>query len=162
MSFSVHRGPSSVRLCLSLCLLTFHIFIIFSRTTRTISSKLGTMHPCIKAIQECPNEEPLPFPRGDDSEIAKNTLTILIHLLKNQWTNLTKPLGEFKYKWRTQSFSNGREQRNSESVLMILKIKPSSSESFSQFRPNWAKAFLGQGDSIFFFKWSIPHFSMVR
>ena len=91
MSFSVHHGPSSVRLCLSLCLLTFHIFIFFSRTTRTISSKLGWMHPCIKAIQECPNEEPLPFPRGDDSEIAKKKFTILIHLLKNQWTNLTKP-----------------------------------------------------------------------
>ena len=50
---------------------TFHIFIIFSRTTGSISTKLGTKHPWVKGIQVCSNEGPHPFPREDNYEIAK-------------------------------------------------------------------------------------------
>ena len=60
--------PLSWSLLLSL---TFHIFIIFSRTTGPISTKLGTKHPWVKGIQVCSNEGPHPFPRGDNYEIAK-------------------------------------------------------------------------------------------
>ena len=49
----------------------FHIFIFFSRTSGQISTKLGTKHPYVKGIQVCSNEEPRPFPRGDNYEIAK-------------------------------------------------------------------------------------------
>ena len=45
--------------------------IVFSRTTGPISTKLGTMHPWVKEIQVCSNEEPRPFPRGVNKEIAK-------------------------------------------------------------------------------------------
>ena len=34
----------------SFCLLTFHISIIFSRTTWPISTKLGTRHPWVKGL----------------------------------------------------------------------------------------------------------------
>ena len=47
----------------------------FSKTTGPISFKLGTMNPWVKGIQVCLNEWPHPFPRGDNSEIAKITLT---------------------------------------------------------------------------------------
>ena len=40
-----------------------------------ISTKLGTKHPWVKEIQVCSNEGPSPFRMGDNSEIAKNTLT---------------------------------------------------------------------------------------
>ena len=36
-----------------------------------MSTKLGTFHPWVKRIQVCSNEEPHPFPRGDNYEIAK-------------------------------------------------------------------------------------------
>ena len=32
---------------------------------------IGTKHPCVKGIQVCSNDEPKPFPRGDNYEIAK-------------------------------------------------------------------------------------------
>ena len=48
---------------------TFHIFIFFSRTTWTISTKLGTKHPWVVGI--CSNEGPHPFTRGDNYKIAK-------------------------------------------------------------------------------------------
>ena len=54
--------------CLPVCLLTFHIFIFFSRTTGPMSTKLGTRHPWVKRIQVCSNEGPHPFPRGDNSK----------------------------------------------------------------------------------------------
>ena len=44
---------------------------IFSRTPRSISAKLGTMHPWAKEIQICSNEGPHPFPRGDNYPIGK-------------------------------------------------------------------------------------------
>ena len=44
----------------------FHHIFIFSRATGPISIKLGT-----NGIQVCSNEEPRPFARGDNHEIAK-------------------------------------------------------------------------------------------
>jgi hypothetical protein len=35
--------------------------IFFSRTSRPISIKLGTNHPYVKGIQNCPNQGPGPF-----------------------------------------------------------------------------------------------------
>ena len=47
------------------------IKIFFSRSTWSISTKLGTKHPLVKGIQVCSNEGPRPFPRGDNSENVK-------------------------------------------------------------------------------------------
>ena len=46
-----------------------------------ISTKLATMPPWLKGIQVCSNEGPHPFPRGDNYEIAKNTLMNFKNLL---------------------------------------------------------------------------------
>ena len=50
---------------------TFHIFIFSSRTTGSISTKLGTKHPWVKRIKVSSNEGPHHFQRGDNYEIAK-------------------------------------------------------------------------------------------
>ena len=64
--------------CLSVRLsVSFPIFVFFSRPTGPILTKLGTKHPWVKVIQVCSNEGHRPFPRGDNYEIAKNTLTKL-------------------------------------------------------------------------------------
>ena len=66
-AFLIACCPSSVRP--SVRLLTFHIFIFFSRTTGPISTKLGTKHPWMMGITVCSNKWHLP--RGDSYEIAK-------------------------------------------------------------------------------------------
>ena len=45
--------------------------IFFSRTTKPISTKLGTKHPWVTGIQVCSNEWPRPFPRGNKYKIVK-------------------------------------------------------------------------------------------
>ena len=45
--------------------------IFFSRTTGTVSTKLGTKYPWVKGIQVCSNEGPRPSQRGDNWEIIK-------------------------------------------------------------------------------------------
>ena len=45
--------------------------IVFSRTTRPISTKLGTKHPWVKGIQVYSNEGAHTFPRGNNYEIEK-------------------------------------------------------------------------------------------
>jgi hypothetical protein len=44
---------------------------IFSRTSRPISTKLGTKHPLVKRIRNCSKEGPGSFPRGDNHRNAK-------------------------------------------------------------------------------------------
>ena len=52
-------------------------------------------------IQVCSNEGPCPFPRGDNYEIAKNTLTKLKNLLlQNHWAN-------FNQTWPKASLGEG-------------------------------------------------------
>ena len=58
-------------ICLSLCKFFFYIFNFFSRTTRPISTKLGTKHPWMDGIKVCLNEGPRPSPRGDNSKNVK-------------------------------------------------------------------------------------------
>ena len=58
--------------------------ILFSRTIWLILTKLGTKHSWVKEIQDYWNEGPRPFPRGDNSEIAKihwRTLKILFSII---------------------------------------------------------------------------------
>ena len=57
--------------------------IFFSRSTEPFSTKLGTKHPWVKVIQVYSNEGPRLFPRADNYEIAKNTLTKFKNLLQN-------------------------------------------------------------------------------
>ena len=60
--------------------------IFFSRTTKPISTKLGTKFPWVKGIQVCSNEGPRPFPRGDNYEIAKiHWRNYNFFLLQNHW-----------------------------------------------------------------------------
>jgi hypothetical protein len=44
---------------------------VFSRTSRTISIKLGTDHPWVNGILNCSNEGPGPLQRGDNHKNAK-------------------------------------------------------------------------------------------
>jgi hypothetical protein len=44
---------------------------IFARTNRSILIKLGTNHPWVKRIRNCPNEEPGPLQRRDHYKNAK-------------------------------------------------------------------------------------------
>ena len=46
----------------------------FSKTTGPILTKLGTQHPWVKGTKFYSNEGPCPISRGDNYEIAKNTL----------------------------------------------------------------------------------------
>ena len=45
--------------------------IFFLGTTWPILTKLGTKHSWVKGIHICPNEEPRPFSKEDNYEIAK-------------------------------------------------------------------------------------------
>ena len=58
---------------LSIVLLSvnFSNFIVFSITTRPISTRLATQHPLVKGIQVCSNERSHPIPRGDNNQIIK-------------------------------------------------------------------------------------------
>jgi hypothetical protein len=44
---------------------------IFSRTSKPISTKLGTNHPWVKEILYCTNKGPCPLQRGDNHKNAK-------------------------------------------------------------------------------------------
>ena len=65
------------------------------------STKLGTKHPWVKGTPVCLNEGFRPFPRGDNNEIANNTLSNLKNLLlQNHWTNFNKT-------WHNASLGEG-------------------------------------------------------
>ena len=101
----------------SLLSCTFHIFIIFSRTTGPISSKHSTKHSWVMGIQVCSNEGPRPFPRGDNYELAKihwrNFKIFISRTTGPISTKLRKKasLGDGNlrlFKWRATLFSKGR------------------------------------------------------
>ena len=59
--------------------------IFFSRTPEPISTKIGKNHPWVKGIHFFSIEGHCPFPREDNNETVKNTLTNLKnHLLPEQ------------------------------------------------------------------------------
>ena len=68
-----------------------------------ISSKLGTNHLWVMGILVYSNEVPCPFSRGDNDEIAKNTLMkFKKNLLQNHWAN-------FNQTWHKASLGDGFE-----------------------------------------------------
>ena len=69
--------------------------IFFSRTTGSISNKLGTDHLSVKGIQVCSKERPRLFPRGDNYKIAK------IHdkILKISFFKTTGSILRTKHPW---------------------------------------------------------------
>ena len=73
--------------CLSVCLLTFHISIL-SRTTGLISNKLGKNHPWVVGIQDFSIEGPRPFPRRDNYKTAN----IYLKILKIFFSRTTRPI----------------------------------------------------------------------
>ena len=125
VSFSDHLSSVvclSVRLpvCPSVCLSVCKLFTFSSSSPEPLGQfqpNLATKHSWVKGIQVCSNEGPRPFPRGDNYEIAKNTLTKLKNLLlQNHWANFIQTwhkasLGEGDsslFKWRPPPFSKGR------------------------------------------------------
>ena len=69
-AFLIKICPLSVVVVI-VVVVNFHIFIFFSRTTGSISTKLGTKHLWVKGIQVHSNEGPCSLLRGDNYEIAK-------------------------------------------------------------------------------------------
>ena len=78
VSFSDHL----LSVCLSVCKLSH--FILFSRTTGLISTKLNTKHPWVKGIQVYSCEEPYLFAREIHSKKSKKTLTLKIFKITEQ------------------------------------------------------------------------------
>ena len=96
LNFFSHLSSICQSVRLSVHSLTFHIFI--SRTTGSISMKLGTKHPLMKGIQVCSNEGPRPSPRWDNYEIAKiHFQNLKIFFSRTIWPISTK-LGT-KHPW---------------------------------------------------------------
>ena len=88
-----YHNLSVVRRCCRRCrrdsnFFTYSIFIVFSRTTGLISTKLGTKHPWVKGIQVCSTEGPRPFPRKDNYKIQKSIDKFKKNLLlQHRWAN---------------------------------------------------------------------------
>ena len=97
-----------------------YLKIFFSRTTEPISTKLGTKYPLVKGIQVCSNEWPRPFPRGDNYEIVKNTLTKFKNLLLHNWANFN------------QTWVKGIQVSSNEEPINSLKINRVFSSSLNQ------------------------------
>ena len=114
--------------------------IFFSRTTRPISTKLGTKYPLVKGIPVCSNEESRPSQRGDNWEIVKLIENFLNLLLQNHWAN-------FNQTWQSILGSNeGSSPSQSGDNCKILKIhywklfKVLSAEPLGHFQPNLAES----------------------
>ena len=100
------------------------------RTTSTISTKLGTKRFWVKCIQIWSNEEPGPFPRGDNYELAKmHWQNIKIFSLQNHSVNINQTCHKAScgkgnlslFKWRATPFSKEKWLRNSENTLTTFK-----------------------------------------
>jgi hypothetical protein len=48
-----------------------HLKILFSKTTGSILTRLGTNHPWVKGIHVCSKEGDIHSPRGENSESVK-------------------------------------------------------------------------------------------
>ena len=127
---------------------------IFSRTTGTISTKFDTMHPWVKGIQVCSNEEPYPFPKGDNYEIPKFKNILLQNHIANK-LKLAKSIlrwWEFKFVFQKEGpcpFPRGDNNDKAKIHWRNLKIF-SRTHVWGNFIKSWQKAFLGNEDSILF------------
>ena len=101
----VHRLLSVRPTC---CLYTFLHMLPFSRTTGSISTKLGTKQNWVNGILVCSNKGPRTLSRGDNHEIAK------IH-----WRNLKKSSQEPLYQFQP-NFAHIQRWR----FLSLLKNVP--------------------------------------
>ena len=101
--------------CPSVFLWTFYIFIFFSTTTRSISTKLGKTHSWMKGNQVFKNKSPCTFSTIDDSEIV-NYFTNLQNLFLIHKTNFNRTWHKVSlreetsslFKWRTPTFFKGK------------------------------------------------------
>ena len=85
-----------------------YLKIFLFRTTRSISTKLGTKHPWVEEIQVCSNEGLRPSQRGDKSEMVKlywkYSKILSSKLLGQLKTNLAQSiLGQMKFKFLKQN-----------------------------------------------------------
>ena len=133
----------------------------FSRTTGSISSKLGTKHPWVMGIQVCSNEGPCPFPIGDNYEIEK------IHWQKFKifFSRTIVPISTkhgTKHPWvkGIQVWLNeGPHFFSRGDNYDIAKIHWRNFKIFLQcaiFNQIWHKAFIGDGDLSLFKGRTIP------
>ena len=125
---------------------TFHVFICFSCTIRTISTKLGTKYTWVKVIQVYPDKEPHPFTRGYNNKIVKMHWKFSSPELLCQFEpNLTQSI----FGWRVFRFvqmkghtiSMGKWYWNIKNTL--TKFKKSSPEPLGQFKPNLTQSNIG-------------------
>lgn len=84
----------------SVFLWTFYIFIFFSTTTWSISTKPGKTHSWMKGNQVFLNKSPCTFSMIDDSEI--------VNYFPNLQKSFSNPQGQFQSNL-AQSFIKGRE-----------------------------------------------------
>ena len=76
--------------------------------TNRILTNLGTKHPGVKAMQDCSNERPCLFLRGDNSEKAKIHWQKILTDYNQTWHKAFFVFGEIVsslFKWRAMSFS---------------------------------------------------------
>ena len=136
----------SVRLyvCLSVCLSVCK--------SVPISTKLGTKHPCVKGIQVCSNEEPRPFPRGDNCEVAKiDWQNLKIFFSRTTWPFSTKLVTMHPWVKGIQvclnegpnPFRRGDYYKNSKNTLTKLK-KSLFQNHWANFNQFWHRASLGE------------------
>ena len=94
LGFSYHNSSVSI-VVVGVVVVNFHVLVFFSITAGQISTKLGTKHPWVKILLKFVQmkdhvffqkgddnkrwniltkfkEGPRPFPRGDNTEIAKS------------------------------------------------------------------------------------------
>ena len=78
-----------------------HLKLLFFKGTEKSSNKVGTKHPCVKRIV-CSNSGPDPFPKENNSDIKKITLTtwkIYLNIFRTTWPIESK-LGTIQHWWR--------------------------------------------------------------
>ena len=93
LMFSDHK-LSIVCLCCCSCRKLFTFSSSSPEQREPISNKLSTNHPWVMGIQVCSNEGQSLFVRGDNYEMAKNTLTNLIIFFSRTTGPISTKLGK--------------------------------------------------------------------
>ena len=130
--------------------------IFFSRTTRPISTKLGTKHPWVREIQDCSNERPGLIVRGDNYETANDSR------LKMFFSRTTGPIST-KLGTKHPRMRGIQDCSNERPGLIVMGNNYETANYWrlknhrTIFNQTWHKASLGEGDSRFY----VAHGSLV-
>ena len=134
-------------------------------TTGFISTKLVIKHPWVTGIQICSNEEPCPFPKEDNYEIAKihwRNLKIFSRIIGQYQPNLAQSILGW---WGDQFVQmNGHALTRGKIFTKQRKYIDEILKSFSlriTFNQTWQKACLGDGE-LNLSKWRTILFSQRK